>query len=193
MVIFIVFESDCIFIIRANVFNKTKWTNTDKRNFRQKALVAISSRWDDGDDDDNKNNNSNNKILAGIKTGRFLKITKSVCSTDHMLSVSHALFVSHTDIVNWVTLPIICFNHRHYLAPFRIHIASNARHVFISTSSQILYDCCFFFSCMNIERSTTSTFPHTNTFTKRSKPFAKLNQEYYVPLKQHNAYSFSVW
>lgn len=71
-----------------------------QEKFSTKGIIRISSRWDDdGDYDDDDSKNNNNK-LAGIKTGRFLQITKSVCSTDHMLSVSHALFVSHTVIVN---------------------------------------------------------------------------------------------
>lgn len=76
------------------------------------------------------------------KNESFRRITKSVCSTDHMLSVTHALFVSriHSQLSPdanhlFQSSSLSC------AVLFRIHIASNARHVFISTSSQILHDC----------------------------------------------------
>lgn len=75
----------------------------------------------------------------------------------------HSLSLTFT--VNWVTLPFICFNHRHYHALFRIHIASNIRHVFISTSSQILHDC-FCLWTLNMHRHTHHTYVHKSEINR---------------------------
>lgn len=143
--------------------------------YKKKALVAfITLKWTTQKSKDKKSSVWKLKNERKDQQKREHTIEEhwnSVCSTDHVLNVSHVV------CVYFVTVPIICFNHRHYHAPFRIHNASATRHVFISTSSRILLD------CFCLSQRTTTTMMETTEKTRISNSiarFAKLNQEHYV-------------